>query len=115
MTNPLTTLWGDRDEKKAWKAMEARADNLPPDYRRVYGALKSYLWKFTADNGSDIISVLARILGLFESSATQGRRVADVTGADLASFADDYLPSPRTAYETSWRNKLNRDAAKERD
>ena len=29
MTNPLTALFGDRAEKKAWDAMGARADALP--------------------------------------------------------------------------------------
>lgn len=115
MTNPLTALFGDRDEKKAWDAMEVRADALPRDFRSTYGSLKSYLWKFTTDNGKDIVAALARILALFETSAADGKKATDVTGTDLAAFADTYLPSPRPAYETSWRDKLNRDAARNRD
>jgi DNA-binding ferritin-like protein (Dps family) len=34
MTNLLTKILGD---KKEWKAMEARANALPRDYRIVYG------------------------------------------------------------------------------
>lgn len=86
MTNPITALFGDRDAKKAWDAKQARADALPRDFRASYNVLKSFLWKFTANNGKDIVA-----------------------------FADAYLPGPRPAYESSWRDELNRDAAKNRD
>jgi len=115
MTNTLTALFGDRDEKKAWDAMQARADALPREFRATYGALKSYLWKFTADNGKDVVAALARILALFETSAAEGKKANDVTGPHLAEFADTYLPSRRPAYESSWRDKLNHDAAKNHD
>lgn len=115
MTNPLTALFGDRDEKKAWDARQARAGDLPRDFRATYNTLKSYLWKFTGDNGKDIVAALARILVLFETSAADGKKDTDVTGADLAAFAGTYLPSPRPAYESSWRDQRNRVAAKNRD
>ncbi len=114
MTNLLAVLFGDRDAKKSWDAMEARARVLPRDFRATYEALKSYLWTFTADHGTDIVAALARILTLFETSAADGKKATDLTGTDLAAFADGYLPGPRPAYETSWRDKLNRDAAKNR-
>lgn len=114
MTNILNALWGDRAEKKAWKAMEARAQALPRDFRSTYGDLKSYLWKFTADDGRDIVAALGRILALFETSAAAGKKATDVTGGDLAVFADEYVPEAHPAYQTSWRNKLNGDATKKR-
>lgn len=112
MTNPLTALWGDREEKRAWKAMEARAKALPADYRASYRALRSYLWKFTANNGKDILAALAIVLSLFEVSASAGRSVSEVTGRNLAAFAGSYVPGARPAYESSWRTRLNRSAPK---
>lgn len=114
MTDILNALWGDRDAKKAWKAMEARAHRLPRDFRSTYGDLKSYLWKFTGDDGRDIVAVLGRILALFENSAAAGKEATDVTGGDLAAFADKYVLEAHPAYQTSWRNKLNRGTAKRR-
>jgi len=70
MSNFLTKILGD---KKEWKAMEARANALPRDYRVVYGEMKSYLWRFTAGDGMDIVAVLKEVLGLFETSAAPGQ------------------------------------------
>ena len=53
--------------------------------------MKSYLWKFTSGDGMDIVAVLNDVLGLFETSAAQGKSVLDVTGADVAAFCDDRL------------------------
>ena len=54
MNNILSRLVGD---KKDWKRMEARAAALPADYRTVYGEMKSYMWRFTAGDGMDIVEV----------------------------------------------------------
>lgn len=115
MTNPVSALWGNREEKQAWKAMEARADALPREFASTYGALKSYLWKFTADDdGKDVVAALGRILSVFETSAAEGTEVVEVTGPDLAAFADGYLPASRPAYQSSWRDQLNRAAVQRR-
>ena len=107
MSNLLTKILGD---KKEWKAMEARADALPRDYQIVYGEMKSYMWRFTADDGMDIVAILKNVLGLFETSAAQGDRVRDVTGKDVAAFCDERLRGS-TSYTDKWRTALNRDVA----
>jgi len=107
MSNFLTKILGD---KKEWKAMEARANALPRDYRVVYGQMKSYLWRFTAGDGMDIVAVLKDVLGLFETSAAQGRGVLDVTGEDVAAFCQVRLRGT-TSYRDKWRASLNRDVA----
>jgi DNA-binding ferritin-like protein (Dps family) len=107
MSNFLTKILGD---KKEWKAMEARANALPRDYRVVYGEMKSYLWRFTAGDGMDIVAVLKEVLGLFETSAAQGRSVLDVTGEDVAAFCQERLRGT-TSYRDTWRASLNRDVA----
>jgi DNA-binding ferritin-like protein (Dps family) len=106
MTNILTKLVGD---KREWKAMEARAEALPRDYRVVYGAIKKYLWRFTTGDGADTIAILRDVLATFEAEAARGVPVLEVTGADVAAFCDDRLDgaSPYTAYLDRWRAALN--------
>jgi len=108
MTNLLTKILGD---KKEWKAMEARANVLPRDFRLVYGEMKSYMWRFTAGDGMDIVAILKDVLGLFETSAAQGKSVLDVTGEDVAAFCDERLRGTRSYFD-QWRGLLNRDVAK---
>jgi DNA-binding ferritin-like protein (Dps family) len=108
MTNLLTRVLGD---KKEWRAMEARAEDLPRDYRIVYGELMSYLWRFTSGDGRDIVAVLKDVLALFEVSAAQGLGVLEVTGEDLAAFGDERLRGT-ASYQDKWRIALNRDVAR---
>ena len=107
MGNVLTKIFGD---KKEWKAMEARADVLPRDYRVVYSEIKSYLWKFATGDGRDTIAVLRDVLGLFEAGAARGGSVLDVTGPDLAAFCDARVRGIPT-YVDTWRASLNRRVA----
>ena len=108
MTNFLAKILGD---KKQWKAMEARANALPRDYRIVYGELKSYMWRFTSGDGMDIVAILEDVLYLFEAGAAQGKGVVDVTGEDVAAFCDARLEGT-TSYLDRWRASLNRDVAR---
>ena len=48
----------------AAEAMEARAPALPPDYRVVYGEMKSYMWRFTSGDGWVHARVRMRSSGL---------------------------------------------------
>ena len=105
----LTKVLGD---KKDWKAMEARSAALPRDYRIVYGEVKSYLWKFASVDGTEIVARLKEVLELFETSATQGRGVLEVTGDDVAVFCHDHLRGS-TSYLDTWRATLNRDVSRE--
>ena len=109
MTNILTRLIGD---KKDWKRMEARAAELPADYRTVYGEMKSYMWRFTAGDGMDIVAILRDILDLFETEAAAGHSVLEVTGPDLAAFCDARLPEQHDAYRAKLRTNLNQVAQK---
>lgn len=108
MSNVLTNILGAKEE---WKAMEARANALPRDFRLVYGQMTSYLWKFATGDGMDIVAILKGVLELFETSAAQGESVLDVTGQDVAAFCDERLRGT-TSYLDKWRASLNRDVAK---
>ena len=109
MNSLLSRLVGD---KKDWKRMEARAAELPADYRTVYSEMKSYMWRFTAGDGMDIVAVLREILDLFETEVAAGRSVIEVTGTDLAAFCDARLPEQHDAYRAKLRANLNEVAQK---
>lgn len=106
MTNILSKLIGDR---KDWKRMEARARALPRDYRIVYTEMKSYLWRFTAGDGMDIVAILADVLADFEAAAAEGRHALDLTGKDVAAYCDARLAGakPYGRYVDKWRAALN--------
>lgn len=108
MNNFLKKILGD---KKEWRAMEARADALPKDYQIVYTEIKAYMWKFTAGDGMDVVAILNDLLGLFETSAADGKRVLEVTGEDVAEFCDELLRNANT-YTENWREALNENVAK---
>lgn len=109
MNNFLKKVIGD---KKAWKAMEARAQALPGDYQVVYDVIKNYmwnLWRFETSAGSmdNSMATLDDLLNLFEAGAKEGKAVLDVTGKDVAGFCDDLFHATET-----WRSKLNADIMK---
>lgn len=98
-------------DKKDWRAMEARAKALPSDYKIVYGEIKNYMWKFSASDGMDIVAILKDLLELFEAGATDGKRVLEITGKDVAGFCDELLHNAKT-YTADWHETLNRDIMK---
>lgn len=95
-------------EKKEWKAMEARAKELPHDYRVVYDEIKQYIWK---SSGNASIDTFEGILELFEEGAANGKSVLEITGKDVAAFCDGLSQGTKT-YADKWRENLNRDIAK---
>ena len=94
--------------------MQARANALPRDYRVVYGEMTSYLWRFTAGDGMDIVAVLRDVLEDFEASAADGRRALEVTGEDVAALlrCSSGRSQPYERYLQKWRASLNQDVAR---
>lgn len=110
--NILTKIIGD---KKAWKAMEARAHALPRDYRVVYDEIKKYMWRFTSGDGMDTVASLEEVVALFEAGAAEGRPVLEVTGEDVAAFCDERLKGadPYGSYLAKLRSSLNEEVARQ--
>lgn len=109
MNNFLKKIIGD---KKAWNALEARANVLPRDYQVVYNEIKNYMWNLwrfetSAGNQEESFAKLEDLLNLFEANARSGKGVLDVTGKDVAAFCDDLFHATE-----SWRNKLNASIAR---
>lgn len=106
--NYLKKLIGD---KKEWRAMEARAHKLPRDYQIVYAEIQKYMWNFSGGTGMDIVYILRDLLDLFEAGVADGKSALEVTGDDVADFADELLRNANT-YTENWHNKLNRNVHK---
>lgn len=100
-------IFGSLEDKREWKAMEARAKGLPSEYLNAYNAIKKYLW--TAGGPSDwkeSSRIFGGILDLFEEGAAEGKKVTDLTGEDVAAFCDELVKDTKT-WKDKYRTKLN--------
>lgn len=94
--------------KKEYRKQMARVNALPPDYQYVYKKLQGHMWQFASGAGYDMMKIHSGILELFEEGASEGKSVLEVTGEDVAAFADELLKNTRT-YIEDWRIKFNRE------
>lgn len=98
---------GSLDDKRAWKAMEARAKTLPSEYRNAYKAIKEYMWTAGGiTDWKDTSRIFGGILDLFEEGAVEGKKVTDLTGEDVAAFCDELVEDAKT-WKDRYRTKLN--------
>ncbi|MGI8313868.1 DUF1048 domain-containing protein [Halobacillus mangrovi] len=105
--NIFEKIIGSLDDKREWRAMEARAKALPTEYHNAYKAIQKYMW--TTGGPSDWKStsrIFNGILDLFEQGAAEGKKVTDLTGEDVATFCDDLLQDEKT-WKDKYRTKLN--------
>ena len=88
MKSILQTLVGDLDEKKRYRNAEKRAQALPVEYANAYKEIEHYIW-----NTSGILSIdpLVSLVDMLEEAAENNKRVIDITGPDVATFADDLV------------------------
>jgi len=99
----ISTIIGDFGEKKRYRQTEKRAKALPPEYAEAYKDIKHYVW-----NTSGILTIdpLVSLIDMLEEAAADDRRVVDITGPDVAAFADDLVRGERS-YKDQQRKKLN--------
>jgi DNA-binding ferritin-like protein (Dps family) len=93
-------------DKKEYKMMMARVAALPEDYQFVFKKIQNYMWNFSAGNGMDMLHIQYELIDLFEAGAAEGRQVLDITGEDVASFADELVANAKT-YVSKYREDLN--------
>jgi DNA-binding ferritin-like protein (Dps family) len=99
--NIFEKIIGSLDDKREWRALEARAKVLPNEYRSAYKAMQKYMWTSGAPSDwKDSSRIFCGILDLFEEGAAEGKKVTDRTGEDVAAFCDDLVRD-----EKSWRDK----------
>lgn len=82
--------------KKEWRAHTARVKALPEDYQIVYREMQKYLFKVGPAELENGIDLLAGIVDLFEEGAAAGKGVLEVTGPDVAAFADALIEGSPT-------------------
>ncbi len=104
MSNILEKVTGDWGEKKRWRATQKRAKNLPADYATAYHEIQKYLW---ATSGIETIAPFESLLDLFEEGAADGRPVLDITGKNVAEFADELAHGEKGYFEKR-RAQLNK-------
>lgn len=95
-------------QKREYKAMQARINAMPDDYRFVYRRIEKYLWHHAGGDGMDMLTVLTDLAELFESGVASGQKVLELTGQDVAAFADELLANAHT-YTGDWHEQLNKD------
>lgn len=83
----LELIIGDLESKKEYKAFMKKVNSLPKDYSFVFKKIQKYMWNFGYGFGEEIINLYE----LFEASAAEGKYVLDVTGEDVAAFADELI------------------------
>lgn len=103
MSNLIDKIIGSRDEKRAYRKIEARAKALPAEYSVAYKEIKHYV--FTTA-GVMTIAPLGALVDLLEDAAADGKHVLDVTGPDVAAFADELVRGEHS-YFGQQRQKLN--------
>ncbi|WP_286228420.1 DUF1048 domain-containing protein [Neobacillus mesonae] len=100
-------IFGSLDDKREWKAMEARAKALPREYHNAYNAIKTYLWTAGGPTDwEDCSRIFGGILDLFEVGSAEGKKVTDLTGKDVAAFCDELVKDSKT-WKDKYRTKLN--------
>lgn len=105
--NIIEKIIGSLDDKREWKAMEARAKALPSEYRNAYNAIKKYLYTSGGlTDWKDISRIFGGILDLLEESAAEGKKITDFTGEDVAAFCDELVKDSKT-WQDKYRAKLN--------
>ncbi|QJX76283.1 DUF1048 domain-containing protein [Priestia megaterium] len=93
-------------DKKEYKMMMARVEALPEDYQFVFKKIQNYMWNFSSGNGMDMLHIQYELIDLFEAGAAEGRQVLEITGDDVASFADELVANAKT-YMVKYREDLN--------
>jgi DNA-binding ferritin-like protein (Dps family) len=101
------------DLTREWKAFEARAAVLPPDYQAAWSQMKGHLLPYGGFTGRNLMPILDAALGLLEEAAADGQGIAEVLGEDIAGFCAALAggEGART-YRDRWREALNRNVAR---
>lgn len=99
------------ESKREYRQAMARVKELPEEYQFVFKKIQEHMWMFASGAGYDMLEIHYGLIELFEEGATQGKRVLEITGDDVASFCDELLRSAST-YTEDWRTKLNKEIHK---
>lgn len=110
MNKIIDTIIGDLSEKKSYRDNEKRANNLPTEYADAYKEIKRYIF---STSGILTMGPLVSLVDLLEEASVNNRRVTDVTGPDVAAFADELVRDEKS-YKDLQRDKLNKKLSNEK-
>jgi DNA-binding ferritin-like protein (Dps family) len=101
------------DLTREWKAFEARAQALPPDYLAAWEQIKGNLFPYGGFTGRKLMPILDAALGLLEEASADGQSIHEVLGDDIPGFCTALAggDGART-YRDRWREQLNRNVAR---
>ncbi|QOR68029.1 DUF1048 domain-containing protein [Cytobacillus suaedae] len=109
----LEKIIGSLEDKREWKAMEARAKALPSEYLSAYNAIQQYMWTTSGlTDWKETSRIFGGLIDLFEEGAADGKKVTDLTGEDVAAFCDELVKDTKT-WKDKYREKLNDKIGKE--
>jgi len=103
MNKIINTIIGDLSGKKAYRENEKRAKALPSEYADAYKEIKHYIF---STSGILTMEPLVTLVDVLEEASASDRRVTDITGSDVAAFADELVRGEKS-YKDQQRNKLN--------
>jgi DNA-binding ferritin-like protein (Dps family) len=108
MNKIINAIIGDLNQKKAYRDNEKRAKALPTEYVEAYKNIKRYIF-----NTSGIFSMdpLITLVDIFEEAAASKKNVIDITGPDVAAFADELVRGTKS-YQDQQRDALNKNMKK---
>lgn len=104
----IDTIIGDINDKKKYRQNEARAKALPAEYAAAYKEIRNYIFNTSGIFSMEPLIVLVDIL---EEAAAEKRSVIDITGPNVAEFADELVRGVKS-YQDQQRDKLNKNFAK---
>jgi DNA-binding ferritin-like protein (Dps family) len=103
MNKIIDAITGGLNEKREYKQTVARANALPAEYAKAYHEITNYIF-----HTSGILTArpLAHLVDMLEEAAADGKHVLEVTGPDVAAFADELVRDEKS-YHDQQRQKLN--------
>ncbi len=103
----IDKIIGSLEDKREWRAMEARGKALPSEYSNAYNAMKKYLWTTGGiSDWKETSRIFGVILDLLEQGAAEGKKVTDLTGENVAAFCDELVKDADT-WRDKYRARLN--------
>jgi DNA-binding ferritin-like protein (Dps family) len=104
------------DISKEWNAFDARAEELPAEYRAAWDEIKGRLLSYSDFTGRNLTPILDGALGFLEETAADGLRIDEALGDDIAGFCEALAGNQGgRSHRDRWREQLNRNVAKKLD
>ena len=86
---------GDLDDKRKYKQMMKRVDDLPKDYSFAFKQIQKYINTVGGVSGDitmfNNLNIFEDLLDLFEESVADERNIRDVIGNDVSKFCNEFI------------------------